>query len=539
MKSNFFFLFFFSGKLLELIVIPADNGFIKNKTNESNFMNEQQQKPQQQSNYLLKAVNQNDNIITNFNNNQNLERFESTTTTGSSSTIASTITAPSSTAVDTPTRELSPITINRYPSVIKTASPSILYQYHQHHQQQYKTMPQHQHQQQQQQSTLSPLTEQKLRNLQQALTEHYSKERLNELGIVIPDLIDKTKRNQQYNEYNNKSPIINNIQKKLNDNNSRQSSISSLSPTSYFNNQQQQQRINDKIQSPTIFSKYIESVHKALNNNNNNNQINKENIQDFLNNNNELSISKRFVEHRRQLFESQNSLSQKSTENLLLQKEQQQQQQKDRPIKQLRKFSMQSAPELTTSSQSPSHNNKNLNKQITIDYYQDYHDNQLNNLIKTLSSNSGGSISTISPPQPQPQTQHSINNDQLQTISINFIQNNNNKNNPLYSSECKRLMSRGYLESIAERAAHFEDIDPERYNRLKMKISTISNTQSGNNEQNSDLNTINLQHVTQQQQQQQDLKNKQDLNPKYEPLVARYYYTGTFYLFLRVIFRTK
>ena len=69
MKSNFFFLFFFSGKLLELIVIPADNGFIKNKTNESNFMNEQQQKPQQQSNYLLKAVNQNDNIITNFNNN--------------------------------------------------------------------------------------------------------------------------------------------------------------------------------------------------------------------------------------------------------------------------------------------------------------------------------------------------------------------------------------------------------------------------------------------------------------------------------------
>jgi hypothetical protein len=61
-----------------------------------------------------------------------------------------------------------------------------------------------------------------------------------------------------------------------------------------------------------------------------------------------------------------------------------------------------------------------------------------------------------------------------------------------------------------------------------MKISTISNNSqpSINDDQNS---KINLQHVI----NQQDNKNKniQDLNPKYEPLVARYYYTGNYYSF--------
>ena len=95
-------------------------------------------------------------------------------------------------------------------------------------------------------------------------------------------------------------------------------------------------------------------------------------------------------------------------------------------------------------------------------------------------------------------------------------------------------MSRGYLESIAERAAHFEDVDFKRYNRLKMKLSTINNSQIV---ENNDLNVINLQHIKnnkppQQQQQQlpiiQNKKQQQDdmYNWKYEPLVARYYYTG-------------
>ena len=74
--------------------------------------------------------------------------------------------------------------------------------------------------------------------------------------------------------------------------------------------------------------------------------------------------------------------------------------------------------------------------------------------------------------------------ERLQTISINFIQNNNNKNNPLYSSECKRLMSRGYLESSAERAAHFEDIDSRFFLNVKSacdwdqkcKIRALSDT---------------------------------------------------------------
>ena len=46
-------------------------------------------------------------------------------------------------------------------------------------------------------------------------------------------------------------------------------------------------------------------------------------------------------------------------------------------------------------------------------------------------------------------------------------------NRASYKGECRRLMSRTNMETVAERAAHFEDIDPDRYNRMKSKFDDL------------------------------------------------------------------
>lgn len=49
----------------------------------------------------------------------------------------------------------------------------------------------------------------------------------------------------------------------------------------------------------------------------------------------------------------------------------------------------------------------------------------------------------------------------------------NHFNRASYKGECKRLMSRTNMESVAERASRFEEIDFERYNRLKAKYGEL------------------------------------------------------------------
>ena len=51
------------------------------------------------------------------------------------------------------------------------------------------------------------------------------------------------------------------------------------------------------------------------------------------------------------------------------------------------------------------------------------------------------------------------------------------QNRASYKGECKRLMTRGNIETVAERAAHFEEVDPERYNRLKNKFYELDVSQ--------------------------------------------------------------
>jgi hypothetical protein len=46
-------------------------------------------------------------------------------------------------------------------------------------------------------------------------------------------------------------------------------------------------------------------------------------------------------------------------------------------------------------------------------------------------------------------------------------------NRASYKGECRRLMSRTNMETVAERAAHFEDIDPDRYVRMKSKFEEL------------------------------------------------------------------
>jgi hypothetical protein len=73
----------------------------------------------------------------------------------------------------------------------------------------------------------------------------------------------------------------------------------------------------------------------------------------------------------------------------------------------------------------------------------------------------------------------------------------NHLNRASYKGECKRIMSRANMETVAERAARFEEIDPERYNRMKNKIYELDQHQ-----QQQLQHEIELQKQQQQQQYQ-------------------------------------
>jgi hypothetical protein len=60
------------------------------------------------------------------------------------------------------------------------------------------------------------------------------------------------------------------------------------------------------------------------------------------------------------------------------------------------------------------------------------------------------------------------------------------------NNECKRLMAKDYMESVAERAAHFEpDIDMERYNKLKAKFYELDLAQQQQSYYTSNLYLLN------------------------------------------------
>jgi len=61
-------------------------------------------------------------------------------------------------------------------------------------------------------------------------------------------------------------------------------------------------------------------------------------------------------------------------------------------------------------------------------------------------------------------------NQQQQQRSTSSSSHFNHFNRASYKGECKRMMAKSYMETVAERAARFEDIDIERYNRMKNKI---------------------------------------------------------------------
>ena len=158
---------------MDLIVIPAD--IEGNRKSYENILIEQQKN----QDYLLKPVNLNENLLINYNNKKiddlqqpqaNQRQLEYINSPSfSSSTIAAT----------TPTESSPPTPPVRY-QTIKTPSPSSIYQYQRQQQQKqpqyqqvtYTNMLQQPQQLQQSQVTnskLSPLTQQKLRNLQQAV----------------------------------------------------------------------------------------------------------------------------------------------------------------------------------------------------------------------------------------------------------------------------------------------------------------------------------------------------------------------------------
>ena len=58
---------------------------------------------------------------------------------------------------------------------------------------------------------------------------------------------------------------------------------------------------------------------------------------------------------------------------------------------------------------------------------------------------------------------------QPRSVSTNF----NHFNRASYKGECRRLMSRANMETVAERAARFEEIDIERYKRMKNKLDEL------------------------------------------------------------------
>lgn len=61
--------------------------------------------------------------------------------------------------------------------------------------------------------------------------------------------------------------------------------------------------------------------------------------------------------------------------------------------------------------------------------------------------------------------------------------------------ECRQIMSRANIETVAERAAHFEEIDFEKYNRLKNRLDEYDWGQDDKNQQATGRNALDKQNL--------------------------------------------
>jgi hypothetical protein len=354
---------------------------------------------------------------------------------------------------------------------------------------------------------LSPLTQLKLRRLQQSLIEQYTKEELNELGIVIPNYNDNSKhhspRKASPSITNLQERIIRNQQKLISERNLSASSVSSSSPPNISQYQQQvlnktqrQQPTTKPNQSPTLFSQYIQSVHKALNESYPNysstsenhpnyfDQTRFSNYQQIYNIDSLMPVTKRLVQNRKQMFEQPNTTLIDNQENII-------------PI--------------------------HLQHQIQYD-----NKFQKQNLIIPEQVMTIQSIRQHpSQQQQQQQQQHSVT-----VVPISFINNSSSAlTNPQHNKhgELKKLMQTGIIETIAERAAHFEEVDPEKYNRIKNKYLINDNSSQFTNTYDTyQLNLNHVKNINARSPPQSSFYRQQDQliqdDWKYErPHIAKYY----------------
>lgn len=173
-----------------------------------------------------------------------------------------------------------------------------------------------------------------------------------------------------------------------------------------------------------------------------------------------LNPSCRIVENRRQLFEKSKSeceaRSEAQTTNTLKRSE---------DIEQLKNQLKNASLNVNMAALSL----KQLNEQTNqLDFNSKAPFMQQQNTTKPMSS-----LNDITNQQNKP-SPDKTNMNSFSTINVPFF---NHTNRSSYKGECKRLMSRANMETVAERASRFEDIDYERYNRMKSKFTELETYQ--------------------------------------------------------------
>ena len=337
----------------------------------------------------------------------------------------------------------------------------------------------------------SAFSKDKLKNLQEALAKHYTKDQLKQLGIIVNKTATaaaaqnvpnptadayKYQDYKYYGSYQDRPAASDNYKTKQANNNSNHFQSNSKSAqgggyhntSNYFTYKDAAGESNmlsavaaaavavNKT-SPQLFSKYIESVHKAMHGG----------AQEASTRDGSVSSSSnlgdkgneehaKFVEQCRHMFQQQEAS--KRAEDYYAARNN---------SSSAFFYSTYTPPKAASSSSLLSYsmlNNKNSMPPVGV--------NESGRVIPHLSSirassldyNNQKSSSTRLP-------------DVGMTHQPRAMSHFNHLNRASYKGECKRLMSRGNMETVAERAARFEEIDLERYNRLKAKYGELDLSQ--------------------------------------------------------------
>jgi hypothetical protein len=278
---------------------------------------------------------------------------------------------------------------------------------------------------------------------------------------------------------------------------------------------------------PQIFSKYIESVHKAMHVQSSteyggyrspsaassdittlNDAFSNDN--DMLNDAatlmassssllqpqqnetlayNNTNFSKGFVEHRRQMFEKTLSASSSSsgTSTVAARKatdnNQQQAENNSRQTESIINIANNSNTPKTTSTHSLDHDSaaNNTGQQIKNSHVKMSSEAAAAVALKSSLESQAASMG-IGELLPQTNAANLVFTSSGQSSNLNAtdslsprtpMQPFSHMNRASYKGECRRLMSRTNMETVAERAAHFEEIDPERYMRMRSKFEEL------------------------------------------------------------------